>query len=102
MGLSKIDGKSLFANAQYPYGINPSSDTYPHEMTTKNGVDAQIKKIWFDWNLGPNDEPNKKHLTTIKDCCVLWGAAFHSAAAGEWLVVTEDNLLGRVMDKYTL
>lgn len=101
MGLSKIDGKSLFTNAQYPYGIDPSSNAYPHEITTKNGVETRIEKIRFDWNLGPNDEPNKKNLITIKDYCVSRGAAFHSTATGELSVVTEDDLLGRVMDKYT-
>ena len=45
MGLSKIDGKLLFTNAQYPYGIDPSSDAYPHEITTKSGVKICIKRI---------------------------------------------------------
>ena len=101
MGLSKIDGKLLFVNAQYPYGIDPSSDAYPHELATTNSVETWITKIRFDWNLGPNDEPNKMCLIAIKNYGILWGADFYRAAAGELLVVTEDDLLGRVMDKYS-
>jgi hypothetical protein len=100
MGLSKIDGKSLFAFAQYPYGIDPSSNAYPHEITTANDVETRIPKIRFDWNLGGQDEPNKRHLNTIRDYCILRGAVFHRPAASQLAVVTEDDLLGRIQDKY--
>jgi len=85
---------------QYPYGIDPSSNAYPHEITTENNVKTQIQKIRFDWNLGGHDKPNKKHLNTIKDYCILRGAAFHHPAASQLAVVTEDDLLGRIQDKY--
>jgi hypothetical protein len=96
IGLSKIDGKSLFAFAQYPYGIDPSSNAYPHKITTANNTETRIPKIRFDWNLGGHDEPNKKHLNTIEDYCILQGAVFHRPAASQLAVVTEDDLLGRV------
>jgi len=34
MGIgNKLDGKSLFVKAQYPFGIDPTSDAWPHKIT---------------------------------------------------------------------
>ena len=86
---------------QYPYGIDLSSNAYPHEITTANNVKTQwIPKIRFDWNLGGHDELNKKHLNTIRDYCILRGAVFHHPPASQLAVVMEDDLLGRIQDKY--
>jgi len=34
---NKLDGKSLFVKARYPFGIDPTSDAWPHEITKEHG-----------------------------------------------------------------
>ena len=85
---------------QYLYSIDLSSNAYPHKITTENNVETRIPKIRFDWNLQGHNELNKKHFNIIKDYCILRGVAFHHPATIQLAVVTEDDLLGRIQDKY--
>lgn len=101
MGIgSKLDGKTLFVKAQYPFGIDPSTDAWPHEITKENGSDVKIILIRFNWALTADDEPNKCSLRSITNFCITSGPTFYTPAAGELSKVRFDDLLQRINTKY--
>jgi hypothetical protein len=101
MGITKLDGMTLYNKAQFPYGIDATSDSYPHEITRdKDGEEIRINKIRFDWRLTADDAPNKQHITDILNFCVTRGPAFHTPAALELTHITDDDLRDRICVKY--
>jgi hypothetical protein len=84
MGIgNKLDGKSLFVKAQYPFGIDPTSDAWPHKITNKKGEDVRVNLIRFNWAITADDEPNKCFLRSIVDFCITNGPSFNTPVAGE-------------------
>jgi hypothetical protein len=102
MGIgNKLDGKSLFVKARYPFGIDPTSDAWPHEITKEHGEDVKVNLIRFNWALSADDEPNKRSIRSITDFCISNGPSFYTPAAGELSKVRFDDLHQRICTKYT-
>jgi hypothetical protein len=102
MGIgNKLDGKSLFVKARYPFGIDSTSDAWPHKITKERGEDVRVNLIRFNWAVTADDEPNKRFLRSITDFCVTNGPSFYTPAAGELSKVRFDDLHQRINTKYT-
>ena len=102
MGIgNKLDGKSLFVKAQYPFNIDPTSDAWPHEITKEHGEDVKVNLIRFNWALSADDEPNKHSIRSITDFCISNGPSFYTPAAGKLSKVRFDDLHQRICMKYT-
>lgn len=101
MGLgNKLDGKTLFAKARFPFGIDRTSQAWPHEMTTENGQQMAVKYIRFNWALTADEEPNKGYVRDITNFCVASGPSFYSPAATELSHLRRDDLVERIVTKY--
>jgi hypothetical protein len=89
---NKLDGKSLFIKAQYPFGIDSTSDAWPHKITKEKGEDVRVNLIQFNWAITADYEPNKRFLRSIVDFCITNGPSFYTPVAGKPSKVHFDDL----------